>query len=402
MPATANNKPRDAALDGVRGIAIVLVLFHHHVYYSGIDRRFWYDLQFFKLADSCWLGVDLFFVLSGFLITGILYDAKSSSHYFRSFYGRRVLRIFPLYFGFLLVALLVLPFWLSEEATRFFYQSQVWYWSFLANIHIAMEGWQRPVSHFWSLAIEEQFYLIWPFLVFAFDRNRLLHLTVYCMIIALVLRIWLPFGLDRTGAYVLLPTRMDCLAAGAFLALFIRGPGGIRSLGWLPWVLAICSTLSLAAIYLEDRRLSILDPVVATIGYTLIAVCFASWLAIVVAAPTHSWIRRFLSGAQLVGLGKYSYGLYVIHAPVIWFLQQGGLRADNFPRFLGSTMPGVIVFSLIGITISVVLAMASYHYWELPFLRLKRYLPYGNASKLKQDTIGPVSQQPVSEKSDSP
>lgn len=402
MLTNANNKSRDTALDGVRGIAIALVLFHHHVYYSNIDRTFWYDLQIFKLADTFWLGVDLFFVLSGFLITGILYDAKSSDHYFRNFYGRRILRIFPLYYGFLLLALVALPFWLTDEATRFFYQSQGWYWSFLANIHITMEGWQRPVSHFWSLAIEEQFYLIWPFLVFAFDRDRLLHLAVYCIIIALVLRIWLPFNLNLTGAYVLLPTRMDSLAAGAFLALFIRSPGGIRSLGRIPWVLAICSTLSLAAIYLEDRRLSILDPVVATIGYTLIAVCFASWLAIVVAAPKQSWIRRFLSVSPLVGLGKYSYGLYVIHAPVIWFLQQGGLRADNFPRFLGSTMPGVIVFSLIGITVSVILAMASYHYWELPFLRLKRYLPYSNVLKLQQYTTESVSQQPVSGKSDSP
>jgi peptidoglycan/LPS O-acetylase OafA/YrhL len=146
LPTTSNNKPRDAALDGIRGIAIALVMFHHHIYYSGIDRNFWYDLQIFKLTNSMWLGVDLFFVLSGFLITGILYDAKSSDRFFSSFYGRRVLRIFPLYFGFLLLAVLFLPYWLNEDATLRFYQSQGWYWTFLANIHI--EPAHKSTNHY--------------------------------------------------------------------------------------------------------------------------------------------------------------------------------------------------------------------------------------------------------------
>jgi peptidoglycan/LPS O-acetylase OafA/YrhL len=188
---------------------------------------------------------------------------------------------------------------------------------------------------------------------------------------------------------------MDSLAAGAILALVIRGPNGIQALGRIPKVLAICSALLLGAIYLWNKRLSITDPIVATIGFTLIAICFAACLAITVASPPHSWIRRVLSSSALVALGTYSYGIYVIHAPVIWFLSKAGLQADIFPRILGSTLPGVVIFSVIGISISIGLAMLSYHYWEWPFLRLKRYLPYNRTKETKQANTGAESKKAI-------
>jgi peptidoglycan/LPS O-acetylase OafA/YrhL len=363
----------------VRGVAIALVLFHHLVYSSGIDRSFWPDLQLFRLAYSCWLGVDLFFALSGFLITGILLDSKDSQHFFRNFYGRRMLRIFPLYYGFLLFALLVFPGWLPIESAQNLHQNQGWFWLYLSNVYVALEGWQEPshVGHLWSLAVEEQFYLLWPMAVWALDRKWLLRLSVAIFAGALALRLAMPFGMTELAAYVLLPTRMDSLAAGAFLALLIRGRRGLDALRHWPAPVAFASSLVVAALYLRDGRLNLEDPLVARIGYTFIATGFAALIAMALTARAGSRLNHILSGPIFVYLGKYSYGLYVVHVPVILFLSDAGLRASQFPRLLGSTLPGVAAFSAIAGLLSLACAVLVYHAWEAPFLRLKRYLPYG-------------------------
>jgi peptidoglycan/LPS O-acetylase OafA/YrhL len=362
----------------VRGLAIALVLFHHLVYSSGIDRSFWPDLQFFRLAYSSWLGVDLFFVLSGFLITGILLDTKNSQHFFRNFYGRRVLRIFPLYYGFLLFALLVFPRWLPAESAQNLHQNQGWFWLYLSNVYIALEGWQEPshVGHLWSLAIEEQFYLLWPMAVWALDSKWLLRLSIAIFLGALALRLIMPFGMTELAAYVLLPTRMDSLAAGAFLALLIRGSQGVNALRHWPVPVAFVSSLVVAALYLREGRLSLEDPLVARFGYTFIATGFAALIAIALTARAGSRLHDILSGSTLVFLGKYSYGLYVVHVPIILFLNDAGLQAWQFPRLLGSTLPGVAAFCAIGGLLSLACAILVYHAWEAPFLRLKRHLPY--------------------------
>ena len=371
-----NNNVRIPALDGVRGVAVLLVFFHHLILASGIDQDFWWDRQVFKLAHSSWLGVDLFFVLSGFLITGILLNSKGSKQYFRSFYGRRVLRIFPLYYGYLILALLLFPLWLPPESGQELIETQRWYWLYLSNVHVALEGWPSSpaIGHFWSLAIEEQFYLLWPLAVWALTRRQLLFLAAACFLGAVAIRIVMPSSLD---IYVLLPTRMDALAAGAFLALVVRGENGISVLGkWPMFLFLACSTI-LLAIYLEARgSFSFHDPVNSIIGYTLVASAFASLIAMLLTAEPRSWLCRLFSARSLVFLGQYSYGLYVYHVSIIWFLKSHGLQADLFPRLWGSSLPGVLVFCVIGGSLSVLCAMASYHLWEARFLRLKRYLPY--------------------------
>jgi len=157
------------ALDGLRGIAIILVMLHHFTYYrptSGIDEQIVSVLIFF------WTGVDLFFVLSGFLITGILLDTRGNERYFTSFYARRILRIFPLYYLILFLALVVLPKFPAVHTVLIGQDASVdlppqWpYWLYLTNFSIADRGWVHGwVDVAWSLAIEEQFYLIWPLVV---------------------------------------------------------------------------------------------------------------------------------------------------------------------------------------------------------------------------------------------
>ncbi len=185
---------------------------------------------------SGWSGVDLFFVISGFLLTGNLYDARGSSTYFRSFYARRFLRLFPLYYAFLVVLFWIVPLSpaltgiLQIDALR---KVQWFYWTYTVNIAGSLRATADKIplvhSHIWSLALEEQFYLIWPTIVlYGGGRRRLMRLFLIVMGAALVSR-WLftlklASGIFReNAAYSLLPCRMDTFAFGGYLALAVRG-----------------------------------------------------------------------------------------------------------------------------------------------------------------------------------
>jgi peptidoglycan/LPS O-acetylase OafA/YrhL len=370
---------REPALDGIRGLAILLVLGHHIVIYGGMARDNLLDRVIFTLGASTWLGVDLFFVLSGFLITGILYDARSSSRYFSSFYGRRVLRIFPLYYGFLVLAFVVVPLGLSSESAASLTNGQAWYWLYLSNVQVARSGWQEPLhlGHFWSLAVEEQFYLLWPFVVRSFDRRRLMHVTVICFGSAFVLRMLAPYiGLSAVGAHVLMPTRIDSLAAGAFLALAIRAPEGLQTVSRRSLQVLVGCLMGAAGLFLWRRGFGEADRVIGTVGVSVFAIGFAALLAVALTAERRGFLRRWLGSRSLITLGHYSYGIYVFHQPIALVLHDIGLQASSAPRFGGSQLPGLVTFALAVGGASIACAAFSWHVWEQPFLRLKRHLPY--------------------------
>ena len=375
---TESESRREPVLDGIRGIAILLVLFHHVVIFSGLSRGVLLDRRILVLGQATWLGVDVFFVLSGFLITGILYDTKASPRYFRTFYGRRTLRIFPLYYGVLAAVFLVSPFLLGRPPFGAVEGGQLWYWSYLSNVDIALHGWREPLQlgHFWSLAVEEQFYLVWPWVVFAFGRTALLRITAASLVVALLLRIAVPFFMEPIAAYTLLPMRMDALGAGAFLAVCVRGPRGWSVLGRWPLRLFIAALALLMAIFLWRRRLGELDPVVRTVGYSVIAIGTAAFIGIALTSSRDSWLRKALSSRLLVVLGIYSYGLYVFHHLILLTLRDRGFGVALFPTVWGSQVVGLLAFSLVGMSASALVAYASWHLWEMPFLRLKRLFRY--------------------------
>jgi peptidoglycan/LPS O-acetylase OafA/YrhL len=379
-PPRQGDKPQDRepVLDGVRGLAILLVLFHHVVIYSGLTRDHLLDKALMRVGGATWPGVDLFFVLSGFLITGILYDARSSPRYFASFYGRRILRIFPLYYGFLVCAFIIVPRWLPSGSAAVATQGQAWYWLYLSNVQVAIRGWQEPLylGHFWSLAIEEQFYLLWPLAVRRFDRQQLVILTAVCFVTALGLRVLAPFGLSPLASHVLMPTRMDSLAAGAFLALVTRGPRGWHGVQECARTVCAGCVLLAAGLFVWRRGFGEGDAVIVAVGLSVFAAGFAALIALALTSSPQARIRRLLSAVPLVALGQYSYGLYVFHQPVALALRDLGWQADLVPRLWGSQLPGVAAFGLLVGAISVSCAVVSWHCWEQPFLRLKRYLPY--------------------------
>ncbi len=392
---TAKHLP---ALDGVRGLAILMVMqFHFYGLVFGIlswKPTLAIDRWTGRVLGSGWSGVDLFFVLSGFLITGILYDAKSSNRYFPTFYARRILRIFPLYYAFLIGVLFVLPYLhpLNEPAMiPGLHDTQVWYWTYLVNVGSAFTRLHADIplvhSQFWSLAVEEQFYLVWPLIVLALARRQLMALCVVLTVAAFVVRFAMTeyltdSGLQLNAAHVLLPARMDTLALGAFLALAARGPAGeLQRYARFAPAVAVVSFLVLATIFFARDGLRTLDPQVETVGFTALALLFAALLATAVTSAEDGTLRRALSSPLLTFFGRYAYALYVFHLLIAFELVFRVGKLNVAHTVFGSQIPFNIAFSFTATGISVGLAWLSWHLFEKQILKLKAFFPYERARK---------------------
>jgi peptidoglycan/LPS O-acetylase OafA/YrhL len=366
-------------LDGVRGVAIILVLLLHFTLYGELTPTLSVEWVYYKIMTAGWIGVDLFFVLSGFLITGILYDSKGGEHYFRNFYIRRVLRIFPLYYGSLVLFFLILPnVFPSDQGLRALRQDAAWYWTYLSNVLVARDGWSAfgPMEHFWSLAVEEQFYLMWPLAVFLLSRRGLMAACLACFIGSLLTRVGLELRGHEIAAHVLTPARMDALAVGALLALVARGPNGLRDLArWARPALAVTSAC-LLGVFAWRRGLPSEDVVVSTIGYSLLAVLFGATLVLGLTSSPQASISKVLTAPALMLFGRYSYALYVFHHPVLTMLKRRTTWLDTMPPLLGSRLLAQVLFTVVGITIVLGIASLSWHLYEKQFLKLKRLFPY--------------------------
>ena len=344
-------------------------------------------------------------MLSGFLITGILYDAKSSSRYFRNFYARRILRIAPLYYAFLMFVLLALPHLQPLDGPARIDQlraNQGWYWTYLVNVALAFPHLGATIgpasNHFWSLAVEEQFYLLWPLAVLVFARRHLMMLCVVLMLTAFGLRVALTgYGTSSQfapdAAYLLLPTRMDTLAIGAFLALAARGsPGELQRYARFAPATAGIAIVVLASIFVARGGLTTIDPPVETIGFSALALLYASLLAVIVTSPRGATANRLFSNRLLGFFGRYAYGLYVVHLLVAY---EVAVRIDVEylpPKVLGSEIPASVAISIASTAISVALALATWHLFEKPFLKLKKY--FTNERKMAPASDGTPTPQP--------
>ncbi len=369
---TSGVSDRIPALDGLRGIAILLVLLLHFGQFGhGLPApTVLVDRIFIRLARTGWMGVDLFFVLSGFLITGILTDTKGDRRYFGQFYARRVLRIFPLYYAALALFLVVLPALLPNHwVLRDLQADAVWYWTYLYNMKVAATGFQpsSALGHFWSLCVEEQFYLVWPFLVLYLSKKNVLIACAFAVVAALMIRL----ALSVTG-YVVLPdvwtlARMDALAVGAFIAVLFRLPGGLAIMRrWAPHI-AVAAGIPLGILLRYDVAL-------ATVSHTLVALLFGAVLILCLSASPLTVLGKATGASVLRFFGRYSYALYVFHPPLIWF--KPAFTLAFVPTVFGSQLPGYLLWLVMSIGACVVIAEISWHLIEAPFLRLKRFFPY--------------------------
>lgn len=354
---------RMPALDGLRGIAVLLVLAHgFDVIKTSHGPGHAVDLA----LDLGWIGVQLFFVLSGFLITGILLETRSAPGYYKHFLIRRVLRIFPLYYGVLFVAFVIAPHVVAVPPGHG--EHQVWLWTYLINFAEPFGRGEPVFPHFWSLAVEEQFYIVWPLIVYVAGRRGTVVIGAALVVIAVAARVYVRTHYNQLAAYTFTPCRMDALAIGAVAAAVVRGD---RVRDVVPDRHATTVAIAGSLVVLGGAIMGHLlreGPNMQTTGYTVIAAGFA--LIVVAAVPPHRLPARVLSLAPLRRIGLYSYGMYVFHAPLHVYVGLPILEQIN-PTY--GTAAGVIYALVLGL-VTFGLAMLSYHLFEVRFLRLKSTL----------------------------
>ncbi len=363
-----------------------------------------------NLSSLGWIGVQAFFVLSGFLITRILCDARERnthlSSYLSTFYMRRALRIFPAYYAFLLLLLLVVASYSAIPERSAFLASFPYLLTYTENLHALSRDYVNSglFSHLWSLSVEEQFYIIWPVCIWFMPMRYLARFCIAVALFSLTFRsIVLYTDVSDHFRYVAVPrltmTHLDAFAIGALAGIKRLPPLLLR-----PYTLLFSLALVLAGgitIYLSTRG----GPMGRSItglgwhvtfagagsliwGYAILNLFFAHLLS-VVAAPENSQSGLFFKAfdfAPAQALGRISYGFYIYHDPVL------SLLLDRFPN----TGIGYWLGFTISMLVTIVLAMVSFRLIEMPFLRLKRFwsqegpgkpapMPAGDGSPSSQD-----------------
>jgi peptidoglycan/LPS O-acetylase OafA/YrhL len=331
-------------LDGLRGLAIILVILHN-------ESPKYPSLHLENLFANGWMGVDLFFVLSGFLITGILVDTKHSEGYLKNFYARRCLRIWPLYYSLIFFMFIVVPFVHPLEAQTVFDKSSPWwaYPLFLQNFLVPTPtNAAGPLAVTWSLAIEEQFYLVWPWVVGYCSSAQVRRIAIAVICASPVLRLFLSFG--QVALYTNVFCRLDGLMAGALLALLVRAdsfiPARFVRRAWIVFLVAVPLAFVTEALHAR------------WIVFSLTALASAS-LVYLSLYSEQAGLQRALTNRFMVYTGTISYGLYLLHK--IPFDMAQALQLDRYP-LLAAPILLVVCYGV---------AVVSWNLLEKPFLSLK-------------------------------
>jgi peptidoglycan/LPS O-acetylase OafA/YrhL len=333
-------------LDAVRGLAVLLVLLHNTDIYPALHLQL--------ISVNGWMGVDLFFVLSGLLITGILLDTKQSEGYFKNFYARRCLRIWPLYYSVLLFMFVIVPVVRPSEAhTVFAARSSPW-WSypiflqnFLVPIPLAATG---ALGVTWSLAVEEQFYLVWPLVVRFCTRPQLRNIAIAVICLSPVLRFYL--SKHHVDIYSNTFCRLDGLMAGALLALVIRSdaffPSKFLTGAWITFLVSTPLALVIETVHAR------------WIGFSVVALASVAFVYLAMFS-TQRWLRALLTTRFMVYTGTISYGIYLLQK-----IPLDAAKAFHLDKhqFLALPMTAAATYAM---------ATISWNLLEKPFLKLKRF-----------------------------
>jgi peptidoglycan/LPS O-acetylase OafA/YrhL len=362
-------------LDGIRGLAVLMVLIYHYFNLLSFPLAIEGSLlvRVHNFTHWFWSGVDLFFVLSGFLIGGIIIDNRESKNFLKVFYIRRALRILPAY-SLLLIAYFVLRSELDPArfGQLFYGNASVFpdwsYFTFTQNIFLGLAfATHRDSNIFlgptWSLAVEEQFYLVVPFCLMVIPRRSWTTMLIGLAILALALRMLFP---DQPP-YVITPFRMDSLFLGVLAALVVRQARLRAFLQKRKWILRSAFLLLLIIVGLVVAK-GIIEWLATE--YTVLA-CFYTVLiliAVIESGSLHLAIFRF---PPLRFLGLISYSLYLFNLPILWMFH--GLVLGARPS-LNSAIACVV--TLISLIVTIVLASASYLFFERYFLSLGHSVHY--------------------------
>lgn len=369
-PETATTLGRHIpALDGFRGLAIMMVLLCHFGWgtYTGRGPL----VAFFGvIVSGGWVGVDLFFVLSGYLITGILLDTLDTPRYFQKFYTRRALRIFPVYYAVLLVFLLLTPA-LKLNWNGSFPYLLVYLTNYISVARLNLHGSHILIdlTHFWSLAVEEQFYLVWPFVVWwAGTAKRLKWVAIAVILVAPIARVVAHSrGLDTLALYLWTPFRADSLAWGGLMAVTLR-LSRRQSLVRIAYVLMSLGGVSVVVICWA-RGSYFLDIVNDTAGFSALGAFFAGLLVLI--QQPKFFLHRFFILPPLRWIGKYSYGIYIYHYLFVNYVIPPRRWVVSHTH---SVLIGVVVAELCGAGFAIAAAYLSFELYEKRWLRLKQRL----------------------------
>jgi peptidoglycan/LPS O-acetylase OafA/YrhL len=388
LPTASNPAPARAAsripeLDGLRGLAIFVVLLSHYLSGAGHMALPPALRQIVSATSIGWSGVDLFFVLSGFLIGGILLDARSAPNYFRAFYMRRVFRIFPIYYLWILLFAVLALLGLSgfpfpfEVHRQDLLQIPVQL-AFLQNMKF--NSYEFPYLWFvvtWSLAVEEQFYLIAPPLIRFLSHRRLLAVLAATICVAPFIRLYVFYhiALGTFAAAYLLPCRADTLACGILLAAAWREPKFHALLQKHRRTLQVALLILVAGVVLALHPLvGPLTLLRATVGYSWFAALY-SVLLVLVLSNTSGWLAAAMRLVPLRALGLVSYCVYIIHFPINQLAHRLLLHAP--PQI--DSLPGVAV-TLFGAVLTFAFAALSWRFFESPLLRRGHQYSYGSSA----------------------
>lgn len=387
IPSRTLARGHIASLDGLRGAAILMVFIHHSI--SMMNTPGTVAAVVGAVAASLWCGVDLFFVLSGFLVTRVLLDAPRGPGYLKRFYIRRTLRVFPLYYLVVIAALVLTVAGLAPPHFDLPDQPRAYVplLLYVTNFYTLLPGPNTlgALFVFWSLAVEEHFYLVWPFAVLAMRRTGLLWTCVAIVVGALACRVaLLHLGVQPVAIYTMTVCRADALAVGAGLCLLLRP--GVDVAACYRRALAVSAAAALALAVVAHRSgeagLRNFNPLVQTVGYPLVAALMGGILTIAITGPSRDPVVWLCRGAPLRWLGKYSYGLYVFHSMVIHWVMAHLTAAPGAGR-LAFGAYGLLRPAVSG-TLSIAAAWVSYQCLEKHMLRLKDVLaPTGPADRVR-------------------
>jgi peptidoglycan/LPS O-acetylase OafA/YrhL len=381
-------------LDGLRGAAIAMVLIHHYFQINLIARPGSVLAYLQAAARLSWTGVDLFFVLSGFLIGGILLDSREATNYYSVFYRRRFFRIVPIYVVTLLLTAGLVSLRLGPDSGPFKWlttEGAPWYayLTFTQNFwmaHAASFGW-NGLAMTWSLAVEEQFYLTVPLYIRALSRRWLVRALLIGICGAPVLRtLLLHFGSDTSvGIYTMMLCRSDALLLGVLAALLLRDERWRERFRNSGVAFYTCIPVFLLGLgFLTMRAWNLTTSIMKTAGYTWVGLFYVTILLFVLARP-ESILSKCLRMKWLCWLGTLAYGIYLFHIGILYLLF--GLIWGHAPTL--DCIPAFLV-TLAALALTLLLAMISWRYFEQPLLRLGReaVFDFGKVPPLEAPAAG--------------
>ena len=351
-------------LDGIRGMAAIMVVLFH-IKQAGVGHDI-FARTLSKAGNFGQTGVTLFFVLSGFLITRILLVSKQKESYFKKFFIRRSLRIFPLYYLALAIYVILIPYLTNGNAAPF---SRTWsFWVYLQNIGFTFKWPITGPNHFWSLAVEEHFYLVWPFVVYFLSEKWLLRTIGLIVISSIIIRIvMLHFGYG--SGFYFTPTNMDCLSIGGLLALnerhkWINAKQTLYLMGGTLVLLTMCWAMFKGK---GNDYIQVFKAPVISIFYMCI---------INILITSVSYLNKFFQAPVLTYTGKVSYGLYIFH-PICIALVAKYIQGQPF----------ILLLALV-LASSYLVASISYYGYEYWFLKQKdRFENFTWSKSGKEDLI---------------